>query len=188
MLLMCAILALVPGVALSGPPPIAAAGQARSAEVLSFDGVRYLHRWSKNGHNEYTPADQPDLRRWRQMLTLIEKPGMNPRQMAQWAQATASGFEERGILFGKDQPVAGEYRLLGVLRDSGVVEVNYARFMQANGGAMLLMVQRRFYDDERREMADWVRDNTPRISRRLLDWGPLPKAAALAALPQSESE
>ncbi|MFL9926657.1 hypothetical protein PQR62_20445 [Herbaspirillum lusitanum] len=44
--------------------------QAASANELSLDGVNYLHRWSKNGQNEFTPPAESDLSRWTDMITL----------------------------------------------------------------------------------------------------------------------
>ena len=38
-----------------GAPP-----QAK-ATTLSFGGNTYVHRWSRNGHNEHTPPSDPDL-------------------------------------------------------------------------------------------------------------------------------
>jgi hypothetical protein len=40
------------------------------AETLAFGGTTYVHRWSKNGQNEYTPTNDKDLSRWNDMVTI----------------------------------------------------------------------------------------------------------------------
>ena len=159
---------------------------AQSAAATEFNGVRYLHRWSKNGQHEYTPEGQTDLTRWKQMVTLIDKPGMNPYEASAWAVNLADGFEKSGMLISADRPSDTEYRVVGVMRAGEIVEANFARLMVFQGRAVMLMVQRRFYGQEASELADWMKDNTPLISAELLDWGPVPSVESLAALPQAK--
>lgn len=158
--------------------------QANTQLALSFDGKRYLHRYSKNGQHEFTPAGQEDLQRWQEMMTLVVNQGFDTEKTRRWAEAMAAGYKERGMLIQADQPPGGEYRMLGVLGAPGVIEVNFVRVMPYGSAAMAAMVQRRFYGEDGRQMADWVRDNTPRISGLLVDWQP-PSQSAVAALPES---
>src|SRR5262245_26462329 len=46
------------------------ASRDKPALTLSFGGVDYLHRWSKNGQNEFTPSGNEDLASWRDMITI----------------------------------------------------------------------------------------------------------------------
>lgn len=164
---------------------VAASQQPASAQpALDFDGKRYLHRYSKNGQHEFTPAGQEDLQRWQEMMTLVVQPGFDAARTRQWAEAMAAGYKEKGLLIQADQPPGGEYRMHGVLGAPGMVEVNFVRIMPHGGGALAVLVQRRFYGEESRQMADWVRDNTPRISGLLVDWQP-PSQSAIAALRES---
>jgi hypothetical protein len=59
---------------LAGILVLAAAVQAGEPVRLELAGVAYEHRWSQAGQNEFTPAGQEDLERWRDMLTLVERP------------------------------------------------------------------------------------------------------------------
>lgn len=163
----------------------AATAQTTQAQLtLEFDGKRYLHRYSKNGQHEFTPVGQEDLQRWQEMITLLPNPDIRGERTHQWAEAMAAGYKERGLLIHADQPPGGEYRMLGVLSAPGLVEVNFVRVMPQEEGALAFLVQRRFYGDDIPQMADWVKDNTPRISELLVSWQP-PSSAALAALPES---
>src|SRR2546427_5562449 len=38
--------------------------------ALSFGGMDYLHRWTKDGQNEFTPESDSDLARWHDMITI----------------------------------------------------------------------------------------------------------------------
>lgn len=164
---------------------VAPSQQPASAQpALDFDGKRYLHRYSKDGQHEFTPAGQEDLQRWQEMMTLVVKADFDAERRRQWAEAMAAVYKEKGLLIQADQPPGGEYRMLGVLSAPGVVEVNFVRVMPYGSGAMAVMVQRRFYGEESRQMADWVRDNTPRLSGLLVEWQP-PSESVVGALPQS---
>jgi hypothetical protein len=46
----------------------------KTAKTLSFRGVDYLHRWSKDGQNEFTPKGQEDLNKWQDMITINVAP------------------------------------------------------------------------------------------------------------------
>ena len=61
----CAVIASPP-VSLSQTP----ASRDKAALTLSFGGVDYAHRWSKNGQNEFTPRGDEDLATWREMITI----------------------------------------------------------------------------------------------------------------------
>lgn len=40
------------------------------AATLSFGGIDYVHRWSKDSQNEFTPERDSDLARWHDMVTI----------------------------------------------------------------------------------------------------------------------
>ncbi len=56
----------------NGPMAREQARDSRDIEMmtLSFGGVKYLHRWSKDGQNEFTPMGDGDLTTWRDMVTV----------------------------------------------------------------------------------------------------------------------
>jgi hypothetical protein len=54
-----------------------------TAKTLSFRGVDYLHRWSKDGQNEFTPKGQEDLHKWQDMITInVHEAVVNGDQLA----------------------------------------------------------------------------------------------------------
>ena len=56
-----------------------------NATTLTFGGTVYLHRWSKNGQNEFTPPNDKDLDRWRDMVTInVNEAVRNGDQLAAW--------------------------------------------------------------------------------------------------------
>ncbi len=69
----------------------AAWGQAKTspqskAATIGLGGVDYVHRWSKNGQNEYTPGNDSDLARWHDMVTInVHEAVRNGDQLADLA-------------------------------------------------------------------------------------------------------
>ena len=63
----------------------------KTTATLSFGGVDYMHRWSKNGQNEFTPKGQEDLAKWQDMITINVHEGVvNGGQLADLANRVPS--------------------------------------------------------------------------------------------------
>jgi hypothetical protein len=52
------------------PPRIRRRLGSGDCDETCFGGTDYVHRWSKNGQNEFTPPNDKDLDRWRDMVTI----------------------------------------------------------------------------------------------------------------------
>jgi hypothetical protein len=76
----------------------------KTAATLSFGGVDYLHRWSKNGQNEFTPKGQEDLAKWQDMITINVHEGVvNGDQLADLANRVLGNYQARARYCGRIQ-------------------------------------------------------------------------------------
>jgi hypothetical protein len=70
----------------------------KRAAPLSFGGVDYMHRWSKNGQNEFTPKGQEDLARWQDMITINVHEGVvNGDRLADRANRVLGNYQARAL-------------------------------------------------------------------------------------------
>lgn len=67
--------------------------------ILSFGGVDYLHRWSKDGQHEFTPQGDMDLATWLDMITVnLHEMVTNGEQLATLANNVLSLHQKHGRL------------------------------------------------------------------------------------------
>src|SRR4051812_26331159 len=67
---------------------VAAGGSALAAESmkLTFGSQEFIHRSSKDGQHEFTPASEPDLTTWRRMVTVnVQDKVTNGEQLTELA-------------------------------------------------------------------------------------------------------
>src|SRR5262245_46967871 len=82
---------------------VAAAGERpRAGTALTFNGGEYLHRWSMNGQNEYTPKGEEDLEAWKSMVTLNLHGPTDGEKLAQIAGAVANNYAKSGTVLRTD--------------------------------------------------------------------------------------
>jgi hypothetical protein len=75
----------------------------KTAKTLSFRGVDYLHRWSKDGQNEFTPKGQEDLNKWREMITInVHQAIVSGDQLADLANRVLGNYQSVGKILRTD--------------------------------------------------------------------------------------
>jgi hypothetical protein len=90
---------------------LAASGQIKTspqatAATIGLGGVVYVHRWSKNGQNEYTPENDRDLARWHDMVTInVHEAVKNGDQLADLANRVLGNYQSHGRSYG---PIPGQ--------------------------------------------------------------------------------
>src|SRR4051794_37481705 len=68
-----------------------------SAAALAFGGMDYVHRWSKDGQNEFTPQSDSDLAHWHDMITINVHDGVrNGEQLADLANRVLGNYQSHG--------------------------------------------------------------------------------------------
>lgn len=163
---------------------------AASALDLRFEGRSWLHRWSRGGQNEFTPADQPDLDRWRDMLTLnLHERVRNGEQLADLANGVLARYGQAGrIVRTGSRPRTptrpAEHLIVAVLAGQGSVEAAFARVLLADGVGLVVVVSRRERGEGAGErLGRWLKAAGPDRERELMNWAAIPSPAALRRLP-----
>ena len=173
--------------------PLLAASPPPAATRLTFHGTDYLHRWSKNGLNEYTPAGQEDLGKWQDMVSVVVHPQVgNGEQLANLANAVLSNYQGAGSILRTDSkprtPQAeAEHFIAAILGAPRMAEAVFARVVLVDGQGVVVVVSRRAYGPQAAEtVGKWVQAHGAGIEAALMGWQAVPRPAALATLPQAK--
>lgn len=176
---------------LAGILVLAAAVQAGEPVRLDLAGVAYEHRWSQAGQNEFTPAGQEDLERWRDMLTLVERPDATDGvALAAVANGVLANYRHGGVVVRTDSRPAtpdrpAEHLVVAMLGGGAMVEAAFARLLLHDGTGLVVVRSRRAYgEDAAGEIGRWVQANGMQVEQALMEWQP-PPMARITALPQS---
>ena len=193
-LLVALAMALPAGAAAKEPLKPATTPTANGAMKLSFSGAEYVHRWSKNGQNEYTPPAQPDLKAWRDMVTVIVNERVtNGEQLAQLANGVVDNYGKAGQIIRTDSRPRTAHReaehfIAAMLHAQGVTEAVFARVVMAEGRGMIVVYSHRAYGDKAAEtIGTWMSRHGEATERALMSWTGAPKLAQLRALPQARN-
>jgi hypothetical protein len=163
----------------------------RTAELLSFRGVDYVHRWSKNGQNEFTPKGQEDLNKWQNMITINVHEGVtNGDQLAGLANRVLGKYQSVGKILRTDSKPRTSHReaehlAVALLRTANVFEAAFARFMLFDGVGYVIVYSHRAYGKNAATIGEWVQTNGPSVETSVMRWNGMPSLAALRRLPQS---
>lgn len=178
--------------------PLTSSAQAtdsRNAKAtsLNFGGVDYLHRWSKNGQNEFTPKSDPDLATWRDMLTVnVIETVRDGQQLAAAANAVLTNYQRNGNIIRTDSKPRtadrpAEHFVAAVLGKPEFLEAAFARFIMVDGTGTVVVYSHRVYGQKAGPaMAEWLKENGTAVEKRLMTWDQVPKPAALRTLPQAK--
>jgi hypothetical protein len=163
-----------------------------SAHSFSFGVARYIHRWSRNGQNEFTPTNDGDLAHWRDMVTIdVHETVHDGDQLAALANGVLGNYQKFGkIVRTNSKPRTAqhpaEHLVVAVLGDAWFLEAAFARFVLVDGGAQVIVYSHRIYDSKAGDaMSQWLAANGPSIEQTLMGWDKAPSIAALKRLPQS---
>ena len=162
------------------------------ATSLTFGGKAYVHRWSRNGQNEYTQPSEPDLDRWRDMVTLnVNESVHDGDQLAAMANSILANYEKHGKIVRTDSKPRtpqhpAEHLIVALLGNPSLLEAAFARVMLIDGIGVVGVYSHRVYGkDAAAPMGEWLQTNGPTIEKTLMSWDKIPSPAALKQLPQS---
>jgi len=160
---------------------------------VNFRGTDYVHRWSRNGQNEFTPPADGDLAKWRDMVTINVHEGVaSGDQLAELANGVLANYKDHGKVLRTDSRPRtpqrpAEHFVGAVLGDPDFLEAAFARFLLVDGKGFVVVYSHRVYGREAGPaMSDWLQANGATTEKALMDWGGLPSVAALRRLPQSK--
>ncbi len=157
--------------------------QAASAIApLSFRGTEFIHRWSKDNQHEFTPKDQTDLNRWREMITINHyTAATDGDRLAGMANAVLENYKKnRAIVLRTDSKprAAGqpaEHLIVAVFSRPDFIEAVFARFQMVDGvGTSVVYSHREYGSKVGDQMSAWLRANGPAIEKALMEWKGVP--------------
>lgn len=169
----------------SASPPI-------KAMAINFRGIDYVHRWSRDGQNEFTPDGDSDLARWRDMVTInVHENVADGEQLADLANRVLTNYRNHGKIVRTDSKPrtpqeAAEHVIVAVLGNPAFLEAAFARFVLVDGKGIVVVYSHRVYgQDVGPAMSEWLRDNGATMEKALMGWARLPSVAVLKTLPQA---
>ena len=174
------------------PPGTAGPSGAAGGMTLRLDGVDYLHRWSKDGQNEFTPKSEPDLAKWRDMVTVNAFDAVRTgEQLAEVANKVLGNYQARGNILRTDSKPRtadrpAEHLIVAALGDPAFLEAAFARLLLVDGAGYVVVRSHRVYGKAAGPaMSDWLKANGPQVEKALMEWGPMPPRDALKRLPRA---
>jgi len=174
---------------------IAQSTDARSKEAITinFRGTDFVHRWSKDNQNEFTPRSDSDLAKWRDMVTVnVHESVANGDQLAEVANRILGNYQRRGKILRTDSKPRtpdrpAEHLIVAALGDPNFLEAAFARCVLVNGVGFVTVYSHRVYGQAAGpEMSEWLKANGVPVEKALMEWDKLPSAASLKRLPQSK--
>lgn len=171
----------------------ARAARATDVTTLRLGGVDYLHRWSKDGQNEFTPKNDSDLATWRDMVTVnVHETVTNGEQLAEAANRVLGGYKSHGKILRTDSKPRtadrpAEHLIVAVLGGPTYLETAFARLLLVDGVGFVAVYSHRVYGKPAGPaMSDWLKANGPGVEKTLMTWDGLPDLTTLRQLPQSK--
>jgi len=151
-----------------------------------------VHRWSKNGQNEFTPPNDKDLDRWRDMVTInVNESVRSGDRLAALANSILANYQKHGkIVRTHSEPRTpqrpAEHLIVAILGNETLLEAVFARIMLTDDVVIVAVYSHRVYGREAAgPIGDWMQTNGPTIEKILMTWDKIPSPAALKRLPQS---
>lgn len=161
--------------------------------IATFRGTGFVHRWSKDGQNEFTPQGDTDLTKWRDMITVnVHESVSNGDQLATMANKIVTNYQQRGKILRTDSKPRtadrpAEHMIAAVLGAPGFLEAAFVRCVLSGNTGYAVVYSHRVYSSKAGPaMSEWLKSNGPEVERALMAWDKLPSAASLKALPRSK--
>ena len=164
---------------------------APSKRAFVFGDVAYFHRWSQNDQHEFTPAQQEDLKRWSDMITVNGYPDVaDGDQLAATATAVLENYKKhqakvlktRSVPRTAEQPA--EHLIAVIFTQPDFIEVAFARFKLLDGKGCSLVYSHRIYGNEIGDaMRAWLSAHGDHIETTLMEWNSIPSPTLLRQQP-----
>jgi hypothetical protein len=155
----------------------AAPWPAVAQPTLTFDGVTYIHRWSRAGQHEFTPAGQEDLQAWTDMITMNVHAAVNDGDaLAAMANGILENYERAGRIVRTDSRARtadspAEHFIAAVMGGPTFLEAALARVVLVDGTGVAIVRSHRIYGEAvGDQMSAWLAENGQRTETALMSW------------------
>lgn len=172
----------------------AARQAAENGPRFAYAGSTWVHRWSKQGQHEFTPADQPDLEHWTRMVTVNLHPQVSDQEgLPGLVSSVTRNYERVGRVIRSvrkagagTEGVPAEHLVSAVLEAPGVAEAACARILFRGGTGLVVVASRRWYGaNAKQEATAWLEEHGADEESALMAFDAIPSADALRALPEA---
>lgn len=156
-----------------------------------FRDAGYFHRWSQNEQHEFTPAEQEDLNKWSDMITINGyRDAGDGERLAATANAVLENYKKhharvlrtRSVPSAADRPA--EHLIAVVFTRPNFSEAAFARFKLVDGKGFSFVYSHRIYGEKTGdEMNAWLKANGEEVEKALMEWSSMPSPASLRQEP-----
>lgn len=157
--------------------------QKAEKPALTFNGVQYLHRYSKDNLHEYTPKSQPDLKSWTDMVTINDYPSVKTGEdLAKNANSVLEAYKGQKAMVVKTDSVPrtakkeAEHLIVVLFPRTDFIEAAFARFVIVDGKGYSIVYSHRVNGKKAGDaMSKWLQANGPVCEKALMAIPAVPK-------------
>lgn len=161
---------------------VAAASVTLEKPSFSFNGLTYVHRYTKDNLHEYTPKAQTDLNKFTDMVTINDYPSVKTGEdLAGTANKVLSAYQDQKAVVVRTNSVPrtakkeAEHFIAVLFGRPDFVEASFARFAMSGGKGLSIVYSHRLYGKKASdEMSKWIGSNGEKIEKALMSM-PIPK-------------
>jgi len=165
------------------PFVLGAPGQgSKPKPPVKFNGVEFVHRYTKGDLHEYTPKNQPDLKKWTDMFTINDYPKVTDGEgLASTANAVLENYKGAKAMVVRTNSLPrtatkpAEHLIVVLFPQPTFIEAAFTRLvMNGKQGASLVYSHRIYGAKAGDPMSKWLSANGEKIEKALMAM-PIPK-------------
>lgn len=151
--------------------------------AFSLADIKYFHRFTKDDQHEYTPADQEDLKAWKDMVTVnFYRKTKDGEALAATANSVLENYKAaKGVVVRTDsvprtKEKEAEHLVVVMFGRPEFTEVAFARLKMHDGVGAAVIYSHRIYGKKTgNELGAWLEKNGPDTEKALMKWDAMPK-------------
>lgn len=159
------------------------AAQATPKAAFMFMSKDYFHRYTKENLHEFTPKDQPDLKKWTDMFTINDYPAVKDGDaLAKAANSVLDTYDAKKAIVVRTDSVPrtekkpAEHLIVVLFPQPDFIEAAFARFVLDNGKGVSMVYSHRIYGKKSGDaMSAWLKLNGEKCEKALMTIPSVPK-------------
>lgn len=150
--------------------------------AFSFNGVGYLHRYSKGNLHEFTPKTSPDVKKFKDMITVNLYPAVKDGEgLAKSANGILETYKANKAMVVRTDSIPrtaakeAEHLIVVLFPRPDFIEASFCRVLMHNGAGASLVYSHRIYGKKAGDtMSQWLAKSGQKIENALMKM-PVPK-------------
>lgn len=151
--------------------------------AFSYNGLSYVHRYSKNNLHEYTPKGKPDLKTWADMVTINDYATVKTGDdLAKIANSVLGRYQDQKAMVVKTDSVPrtakkeAEHLIIVLFPRPEFIEASFARILMSDGKGASVVYSHRIYGKKAgNAMSTWLKANGEKNEKALMAMPEVPK-------------